>query len=206
MKTLINSLLSKALSVVKSKLVLWLIIACLCLGSTVAYLYNSNVSLKQDNKRHSDNFEQLNSENKVLNLTVGEYKLLVGKDKAKLDSLLKIIDEKPKHLKSATIFNTEYKDTTVIEPIYLAAEKQPNSNQFIIPIEVNDKCWGINGNIISTDPQSKLEITERTASNSNQLLVFKAKKFLFIRIRKERYEGYSDCGDTIRFTQINFVK
>lgn len=191
---------------IKSKLVLWLIIACLCLGSTVAYLYNSNVSLKQDNKRQSENFEQLNNENKVLNLTLGEYKVLSSKDKRKLDSLLKIIDEKQKHLKSATIFNTEYKDTTIIEPIYLTAEKQSNSASFIIPIEVNESCWGMKGNIISKDPKSKLQITERTASNSNQLLVFKAKRFLFIRLRKERYEAYSDCGDTIKFTQINIVK
>lgn len=206
MKLLINSFFSKVLSVVKSKLVLWLIIACLALASTVAYFYKSNQSLKQDNKRQSENFEQLNSENKVLNLTIGEYKVLVSKDKYKLDSLLKVIDESPKHLKSATIFNTEYRDTTIIEPIYLSPEKQPNSSSFIIPIEVNESCWGIKGKIISSDPNSRLKITERTASNSNQLLVFKAKRFLFIKIRKERYEAYSDCGDTIRFSQINFVK
>ena len=206
MSSLANTFFSKALSVVKSKLVLWLIIACLALASTVTYLYKSNQSLRQDNKRQSENFEQLNSENKVLNLTLGEYKVLANKDKRKLDSLLKTINESPKHLKSATIFNTEYKDTTIIEPIYLTAEKQSNSASFTIPIEVNESCWGIKGKIISSDPNSRLKITERTASNSNQLLVFKAKRFLFIKIRKERYEAYSDCGDTIKFTQINIVK
>lgn len=205
MKTLLNSLFEKALSVVKSKLVLWLIIACLCLCSTVAYLYNSNVSLKQDNKRHSDNFEQLNSENKVLNLTVGEYKLLMGRDKEKIDSLLKVIDERPKYLKSATVINIEYKDTNSIQPIYLAAEKQPNSESFIIPIEVNSDCWGFKGSITSKDPKTKLEINERTSINSVQLVVIKKKKFLFWTVKKEQFKGFSDCGE-LNITQINFVK
>lgn len=190
---------------IKSKLVLWLIIACLCLGSTVAYLYNSNVSLKQDNKRQSENFEQLNSKNKVLNITIGEYNKLHGKDKNTIDSLLKVIDEKSKHLKTVTIFRTEYRDTGSTKIIYKTAQKQPNSASFVIPIEVNESCWGMKGKITSLDPNTKLDITEKTANNSAQLVVIKKKKFLFWTIRKEQYKGFSDCGE-MNFTQINFVK
>ena len=205
MKTLINSLFSKALSVVKSKLVLWLIVACLGLVSAVGYLYNYNVSLKQDNKRQSENFKQLNSENKVLNLTIEEYNKLQGKDKNTIDSLLKVIDEKSKHVKEVTIFRTEYKDTGSTKIIYKTAQKQPNSASFVIPIEVNESCWGMKGKITSLDPNTKLDITEKTANNSAQLVVIKKKKFLFWTIKKEQYRGFSDCGE-MNFTQINFMK
>ena len=205
MKTIINSLFEKALSVVKSKLVLWLAIALVSAFGTIWYLTKQVSSLKSDNRRISNNFDQVTEKVKSLNLTIGEYEKLKIQDKSKIDSLLKVIDEKPKHLKSVTITTVVYKDTGSTKIIYQTPKKQPNSALFTIPVSGGDNCWGFKGNIISSDPKSKLDIKEKTANNSIQLVVIKKKKFLFWTIKQEQFRGFSDCGE-LNITQINFVK
>lgn len=167
-------------------------------------MHKSNVKLKTNNARQSENFVQLNQQNQVLTLKIDEYSDLHTKDSQKLDSLIKVIKLKPKQIKSATVINTIYKDTTIERIIYLPVQKQPDLS-YIIPITTDNGCWGLKGQILSKDPDSKFKVTERTSNNSAQLIVTPRKKFLFWTIRKEKYQAYSDCGE-VTFTQINFVK
>lgn len=189
---------------IKGNLVRVLIIAFMLLVSLTAYLWNRVDYLKYDRNRIEENFGQLTKTNSVLNITLAEYQQIQTRDKAKLDSLLAIVKIKPRTVKGATIINTVYRDTGSTKVIYKTIVKLPDSS-YKIPFSVSENCWGIKGNILSLDSKSKLEIIEKTAENSAQLVVTKKKKFLFWTIRPEKYQAFSDCGE-ITFTQINFVK
>jgi len=182
----------------------YLIAVILVLALSLTVAIKMHISQKKTIDRIQDNFEQANQLNSVLNLKAKEYSQLHTKDSRKLDSLLAVIKLKPKQVKSATIINTVYKDTTIDKIVYLPAEKQPDSS-YIIPITTDNGCWGMEGEILTMDKDSKFKVTERTANNSAQLVVTPRKKFLFWTIQKEKYQAFSDCGE-VTFTQINIVK
>lgn len=194
----------------------WKFILIVLLSLTCFWLFKAKNRLKQDRNRLSDNFEQVTQSNSVLNTSIDELKYINTKMVAKYDSVIKANKIKPKAVKSATIIETSYKDTTEqeiatwpykknIEP----NKKQPDEKQpdesFIIPIETDNGCWGLKGEILTTDGNSKFKVTERTANNSAQLVVTKRKKFLFWTVKPEKYQAFSDCGE-VNFTQINIVK
>lgn len=182
-----------------------LFFAILILISALLWSYDARIKLNKENDRISENFDQVQKTNQVLNVTLDEYKNLNLKTKIKLDSVLAINKIKPRTIKSATIINLEYKDTTPAEILYLKPEIEPASKIYSIPFTSANECWGIEGLINSLDPKSSITITKRTASNSAQLIVVKKKKFLFWTIRPEQYKGFNDCGE-MNFTQINIVK
>jgi len=124
----------------------------------------------------------------------------------KIDSLIKSNKMALKSVKSATIIQTVYKDTTIVNITQSEPQKQPDSSYFI-PVTSNNGCWGIKGYIRSEDENSTLTITERTANNSVQLLVLRKRfiGFLWYMNRKTEYKAFSDCGDAT-FNQINFVE
>lgn len=182
----------------------WKFILIVLLSLTCFWLFKAKNRIKQDRNRLSDNFEQVTQSNSVLNTSIDELKYINTKMVAKYDSVIKANKIKPKTVKSATIIQTVYKDTTIEKIIYLPAKKQPDES-FIIPIETDNGCWGLKGEILTTDGDSKFKVTERTANNSAQLVVTKRKKFLFWTVKPEKYQAFSDCGE-INFTQINIVK
>jgi len=199
MKTLLS-----IFSFAKGNFIKILIVALVVAVSFGYLMYKTNIKLKIDNTRQSENYVQLNQANQVLSLKIDEYSDLHTKDSEKLDSLLQVIKLKPKQIKSATVINTIYKDTTIEKIVYLPVQKQTDSS-YIIPITTDNGCWGLKGQILTKDPDSKFKVTERTANNSAQLVVTPQKRFLFWTIRKEKYQAFSDCGE-VTFTQINFVK
>ncbi len=185
---------------VKLFLTLLLIVATL----TIGMFYRANVALKVDNARISENFVQKDKQVSQLNLSVDEFKELNTKASNKIDSLLKVTKLKPRDLKQATSIETQYIDTGSVHIIYLPAIEQVNK-MFAIPVSVTSLCWGMKGFITSIDTTAKLEITERTASNSTQILITKRKKFLWWTIRKESIRAFNECGEST-VTQINIVK
>ncbi|HAQ19617.1 MAG TPA: hypothetical protein DCR40_10360 [Prolixibacteraceae bacterium] len=197
-------LLKAALFWIKGNLIKLLAVAVVLLFAIVAYLFNQNDYLKHDRNRIEENFMQVTQTNAVLNVTLGEYQQMQTRDKAKLDSLFAAVKIKPKTVRGATVINTVYKDTVIEKIVYLPAIQQPDKS-FKIPVSTNNGCWGMKGQILSNDQNSKLEITEKTATNSHQLVVTKKKRFLFWTIRPEKYRLFNDCGEGT-FTQINFIK
>lgn len=171
----------------------------LAIGS---YFY---LKLRADRNRLYENFAQTENENQVLKLTQKELENSNASYAIKLDSVLKANKIKPKQVKSATIINTVYKDTTITEIVYLPPRIEPKKG-FLIPVQVNGFCWGMKGEILTADSTSELRITERSSNNSAQLIV---KKKLFLGFlwatKKTEYKAYSDCGE-VNFTQIDIVK
>lgn len=170
----------------------------------ISYLWNRNDYLKHDRNRIKTNFEQVTQENSVLNTTVDELEYVKTKMVAKYDSVILANKIKPKQVKSATIIQTQYKDTIIEKIVYLPSEKQPDDS-YIIPITSSNGCWGLKGEILTNDPETKFNITEKTFNNSHQLIVTPKKKFLFWTIKPEKYQLFNDCGEGT-FTQINIVK
>ena len=156
--------------------------------------------------RQKANVANITKDNSVLNLTVDEYKTIKTKDTEKIDSLFKVLKLKPKFIKGATVINTVYLDTAKAKIIYKDVVKLPDGS-WKIPFNFDSQCWGIKAEILSKDQGSTLNILERKASNSAQLIVTKDKYFLgFLwRTRKASFNAYSDCGK-INFTDIEFVK
>jgi len=193
----------------------FLILTLIASSVVIYWLWQEKTALKIDNARISENFEQKDKQISQMNLTIGEYERLQMKSKTTIDSLLKVIDKKPKDLKEATVVEESFKDTNSIEPKYSKPEIQKQDNKeslaltkpiYTIPVSLDSDCWGMKGVIKSTDPEAKLFIKERTFINSIQLLVVKKKKFLWWTTRKEQFKAFSDCQKELKVTRINFVK
>lgn len=172
--------------------------------------YFSWKSEKQERKRQESNVEQLTGSldqtNIALNLTRKEFEQAKTGWKMKLDSVMTAHKIALKSVKSATILKTEYKDTGSVKIVYKQAEKQPDES-FIIPISSEGQCWGMKGEILTKDANSKFRITEKTAVNSSQLFVIKRRflGFLWYNNRRNEYRAFTDCGE-VDFTNIEFVK
>lgn len=188
----------------------WLIIALLIAGGTITWLKKQNkelkdtiVIMKHEAEEASASFASVNWFN-ATTITVMKNQW-AEKDKrlqTKLDSLVKV-----NHLKalvSATVIDTEYKDTNRVQAV-TEAPILKDANIYIVPVSYDNGCWGMKGEILTSDKGARLDITERKAVNSIQMVVVKERKFLFWTTRKAQYQIYSDCGDPI-VTEIKYVK
>lgn len=180
-----------------------LIISEVILIIAVCFLYNANQKKAKDIIRQTANFEQVTKEHtRELILKKSEYQSLNTTWKKKLDSVMVANAYKLRQVKSATIIEIKYRDTTSVKPISGAPIQKPDQS-YIIPIAVKDQCWGMMGEISSNDKASTFRITERTANNSIQLIVNEKKRWIFWK--KRIFEAFSDCGK-VDITKIDFVK
>lgn len=192
----------------KTKIGIGIIIALLIGLSTFYFAWKSE---KKERIRQESNVEQLTKNvdqaNMNLNLTHKEFAKAKTDWKVELDSVMKANDIALKSVKSATIIKTEYKDTGSVKIVYKKVTKPINSAIYTIPVSYSDSCWGIRAKILSKDPETKINITERTASNSSQLLILRKRLwgFLWYQNKKTEYKGFTKCGE-MKFTQIQFVK
>lgn len=188
-----------------------LVIAVLVLASALSVFVFLWDKESKERKRQDHNVEQLTSSldqaNINLKLTHKEFEDAKTEWKFELDSVMNAHKIALKSVKSATIIHTEYKDTGSVKIVYKEPVFMPNSKDYTIPVSYQDLCWGMKGTIISKDPDSKLNIQERTQSNSSQLFVVRKRLlgFLWYQNRKTEYRAFTDCGE-IEFVQIYFVK
>jgi coenzyme F420-reducing hydrogenase alpha subunit len=173
---------------------------------SVVFLLKVNKLNKEQADRQTANVENLTkAHEQELTLTHAEFEKADVWWKYKIDSLTKANKIKPKQVKSATIIRTEYKDTGSVKIVYKTPIGEPKKG-YVIPVSYADSCWGMKGTILSTDPNSKLNIAERTAVNSAQLLVTQKRFLGFLwRKKKQTFKAYTDCGE-IDFTKIEFTK
>jgi len=168
---------------------------------------------KADADRQSANMEQITwDHNRELTLTKYEYSKLQGEFKTTLDSVNKANDIKLKQVKQATLVKTKYVDTTKVTahtgiPVPLPLLSIPSKLMWSLPVFEKDSCWGVAGEIITTDINAKLNILKRSTNNRIQLIVTVPKYFLgFLwRTRKGAYNAFSDCGE-VDVTNIQFKK
>ncbi len=191
-------------NLIKANLKAFLIVVLIVLSIVLYWSYRQNIALKIDNSRINENFIQKDRQVSQMNLTISEYESLEIKTKSRIDSLLELINRKPKDVAQATDIQIQYIDTGSTKIVYKNPVKQPDSS-YLIPVSFDSGCWGFKGEINSKDQNSKLDIKEKSFNNSAQILIIKKKKFLWWTIRKESIRAFSDCGE-ISVTQINFVK
>lgn len=200
----------------------WKIILIVLLFFALWCLAGYIIELRKENQRISSNFENFSKESdRKFNLTKDEYKNFRDISKTKIDSVMKENDLLHKKLRSAQVINTTYKDTSKTNVTHGQAQQISTTDQpkpsndsipviqikyFKIPVSVNEYCWGMKGVIYSGDPDSKLDITERTANNSIQRLEISNRFLGFLwPTKKSTFKVFTDCGEST-ITNINFVK
>ena len=176
-----------------------LVLSVLILG----YLYKNS---KDEAHRQTANVENLvKLHNQELILTRNEFSHVEAKWKAKVDSLVKALHLKINNVKTVTIINTEYRDTGSVIVVMKEPVLKPDKT-FSVPFTYKDKCWGVAGQILTTDKNSKVRIDTKTFDNSSQLLVTRKRFLGFLWWKKDEvFKAYTDCGE-ITFTKITFVK
>jgi hypothetical protein len=182
----------------------------LILSSGLAIFYFSWKQERHERIRHESNESELTKNidqvNMVLNLERKDFERMNTKWSNKIDSVIEANKIALKSVKSATIIQTQYKDTGSFKIVYREPEKQPDSS-YIIPISTDNGCWGLKGQILTTDKDAKFKVTESTANNSAQLIVLRKRflGFLWYKNKTSEYRAFSDCGE-VEFNQVNFVK
>jgi hypothetical protein len=188
---------------ITTKISLITIAALLLMLAIIGYLYKES---RKEVKRQTSNVENLvKKHNQELTLTRDEFKLSETLWRVKVDSLLKAEKIALRKVKTVTVVNTVYRDTGSVRVIYREPIKKPDQS-FSIPISYQDNCWGVSGQISTTDKDAKLQIDVRSCNNSAQLLVTRSRFLGFLWWKKgETFKAYSDCGE-VDFTKINFIK
>ncbi|MBV5348909.1 hypothetical protein JZU61_04535 [bacterium] len=186
-----------------TKIMLIVIIVLLIAFSGLGYLYRENLA---EVRRQTSNVENLvKKHNQELSLTREEWRNSDTKWSHKLDSLLKAQKIALNKVKDATVVDIQYRDTGSVKIFYLDPVLKPDKS-YSIPVSYFDSCWGMSGQILSADRNSKLQIDVRRADNSIQLLVTRSRFLGFLWWKKgETFKAYSDCGE-VTFTKINFIK
>lgn len=202
------SVLGIGIKWVKGNLIKVLLIAFAVVLLTLIGYMKANKALRIDNKRQTENLAQITQEGvRQLNLTRKEYDNLNTAWKTKLDSTIKANKIALKSVKSATIIQTQYKDTGSTKIVYKDVIKLPDSS-YKLPFESDslNTCWGVKGNILTLDPNAKIEITEKTANNSISLIVTQKRFLGFLWYKKAtKFRGFTDCGES-DITDIKFEK
>jgi hypothetical protein len=186
----------------------WKLSLIIVMALLLFWFWKSNKALKIDNARVSENFSQVTQENsRILNLNRSELKNINAKWKTSFDSIREVHRIALKSVKSATIIQTQYKDTGSTKIVYKPLIKLPDSSYKISVESEQNECWSMKGFISSKDPESKLTVTEKTANNKVQALITRKRflGFLWYKKNSEKLQVFGNCGE-LDVTQLNFSK
>jgi hypothetical protein len=192
------------------KWVVYIIIGAALLAGALAYSISRTNHWKGNNERLTENFQNVTKENKVLAFTASEWRKLSGEYKDKADSAIKVSKLKQRQVQEITMVESLYSNSNKVEAKMGVPERKPQTIPLLkpvmsIPFAQGDSCWGVEGEVVTNDPETKVYILKRTFNNSFELIVTKPRYFLFIRTKKAEYRLRTDCGIS-KFTKIDFVK
>lgn len=199
----------------KLNLSLYLIIALVL----TIFVLTISVNQCSSNKRKADtqaaNLQTKNDSIQFLTLTIKQYKNLSFKDKSKFDSLFALMQTKPRLLERATITSTKYKDTTKVaatvgKPIIvpnIASNRDTIKPLYCLPVSFESKCWGMDGELITTDPNVQLNILNQSFNTVQSVVITRQKRFLgFLFITQRRKViAKTTCGES-EIDDITFTK
>jgi len=160
-------------------------------------LYKNNRELKESLEVEKNNTQQLVNDvkDKILNITLEQVK-----DNQKIDSLLKVVNIKPKQVTQITNITNTYIDSS--KTITNLTEK--NDSTFLFSYK--DNCFSLQG---SVNPIRKtLSFTEKTFNNETSIMDYWVrKKFLGLKIGRKEYfrKSINKCGES-NTVQYNFQK
>ena len=192
----------------KVKLIILIAVIVLigALASGLQIYFKKYKAEKADKERLSLNNMQLMAENRQnidLKLTLKEFKASMS---TKIDSILKVAEIASKQVKTITVNNTYYIDSskTVIRP-----EPEISNSDTTYPfIDIKD-CFTVGGYMKIQNDRPELVINKREFKNEVTIVGYEKRphKIWFVRWgKKQTYiETSSDCGET-KTTQIEIVK
>jgi len=212
------------LAKIPKKVYVYIILGIVVLSLLVALRIslNSISRLKETVSRQEANITNITKDVSTLNITLEDYKSIHTKDTKELDSVTNLYHITIKDLDRATIAHTNYVNTHPVIPTHgnpvphvdipkltntLPSFKLDRPQLWDIPVYIDSACWSMKGIIITTDKLAKLNILERSAINSIQLLGIKQHRFLgFLWVtRPAEFKAYSKCGE-IKVSEFKFVK
>ena len=199
----------------------WIIVALLIALSVITIMYKKEHAEAKREKSNVENLTgQLDSNVKNLELTRKEFNNSKTEWKTKIDSLTEANKTNERKIRELTIANTHYRDTLKIaakmgnpQIIYVPVKEDTtldiiveNEPIYRISALVDGKCWWMKGDVISHDPESKLNIIERGGDNSIQIIA-NGKRFMGFLwwTKKWDFQAYSDCGK-VEVTNIKITK
>jgi hypothetical protein len=197
------------------KITTTLIIVIICLLVTVGILFKSNKSNKNDYIRWKNNYEEIKKDNNVINKTFREFKETTTETQ---DSLLKLLDIKPKQVVKIVEIKTYYKVTdTILIPISETdsiLEDMFSLKKYTLSFSKKTDCYGIEGFIKTNDNTSELNLT--TVENNNELtyvVYWKRRRYYLLGFIPTSFLGKkvttlkteSKCGNT-EISEINIIK
>jgi len=193
-----------------NKLKLYLIIGAVIIVAsafvTANILIKQNKKLKAEIERAQGNNLQLMAENRDnvnLQLSFKEFKQSVS---TKIDSLIKVSKIALKEVKTVTVTNNYYIDSsrTIIRPIPVIS-----NNDTIYPFIDTKDCFTIAGIMKIVNDRPELTIQKREFKNETTVIGYQKRphKFLFFKWgKKETFiTSSSDCGETTT-KQIDIIK
>ena len=165
---------------------------------------------KATGDRQAENVQSKGDSIQKLNLTLNEFKNLQFRDKDKIDSLMIANDTKARLIDRISISKTKYKDTTktsanvgspvIIAPITSNKDtlKPKEPVLYSLPVESSNKCWGMVGEMITTDPNAKFNVLQRSFETIQSAIFKRQKRFLgFLWITQHRsIIANTNCGQT----------
>jgi len=178
------------------------------------YLYSDNkklqanvitITLQKDQEVEKAQNEVWKGQ-KEIETTKGDLELAIKNNQAyavKIDSLSKANGFKISRLEQALMISARWIDSTkkaaTLGEFKLINPRDSNKVNPLgsIPVTQQDKCWGMKGEIITRDPNSKFNVLQENTITELQLVVIKGRKFLFWVTKLPRYEAYNDCGEPV---------
>jgi hypothetical protein len=194
------------MSKIKLYLIGFAVVFVLTLALIVKVQRDKIAEQKAEITRVQGNNLQLMSENRDninLQLTLREFKQSMS---TKIDSILKVAEIASKQVKTVTITNTYYIDSskTIIRP-----EPVISKNDTTYPFIDTKDCFIIGGFMKVVNERPELVINRREFKNEVTLIGYEKRphKFWFIRWGKKEYfiSNSSDCGKS-EVKQIQIVK
>jgi hypothetical protein len=165
---------------------------------------------KATGDRQTENVQSKGDSIQKLNLTIDEFKNLQFRDKDKIDSLMVSNDTKARLIDRISISKTKYKDTTktsanvgapvVVAPVVSNKDtlKPKEPILYSLSVESSNNCWGMVGEMITTDPKAKFNVLQRSFQTIQSAIYKRQKRFLgFLWITQRRKViANTSCGQT----------
>jgi hypothetical protein len=160
-------------------LTFYLIVIIVVLSGLVYTFYSLNKTNKNNSERWERNFNETSKDIQQINLSLSEFKKTLSNHN---DSILELVNIKPKNVTQITNYNTFYTDTTIS---FILPEYEPKTGTY--PFVDRSGCFEFSGFMELNDTIPELTIENRKFNSD------------FTEI--EHYEK-----DTIHFIGLNFVK
>lgn len=205
-----------------NKLTLILVGICIVLLTVSGIFYASWKHEKKERKRQESNVEQLtksvDQSNINIELSRKEFAEMQTAWKIRFDSVLEASGKKLSQVREYYELEISYRDSVnkaakmgdakpIDEKKIANTQIKPiGKTLYSIPFSQIDSCMWVKGNVTSTDPRSKVTITDKGYDNSGYLIALRSQFLGFLWWKRPtEYIAVSKCGET-KYRHVKFEK